>query len=319
LLVLLYFAAGVPAQGEGEPATTPSATQPATTRSAGEAFSHFAANFAMLMADHWRSVAAFAALTVVNAVLWAVGMFLLGIGVGVAGYFLLRRLGLFAAPWSWYRWVRWLWCLLLAVSISIGFAVAGAWLGAGRNVKSYIRDKRMLDRIVVAVAMAAMLDRAGYEARGDETAEQIEKVLTDSEAAGREALADWSRFRREEAEAVTDNFLQRWLVELAIEAATEGFEDSPLRDPKLAWLMYTEGPCAEEYADKYPDANEGLVAASVFFGRIRGAACGLVDRAVYPNVWTAVGLGVGIPLGLAAVFRGILHLTYGRRARRAGT
>jgi len=305
------------AEGGGVAASSP-ATAPADAGAAAATASRLAANFAALMAQNWRPVAGAAVWTVVSAVVWAIVLFVLGIAAAVVGYFLLRRLGLFDAPWSWYRWVRWLWCLLLVVSTSIGWASAGAWWGAGRKVKHYLRDEKVLDRIYVTVAMAAMLDRAGYGATGQETPEQLEKIITDSQAAAREARADWSRFLRETAESATDNFLQRWLLKLAIQQDTDGFEDSILREPKLALLMYTLGPCTEEYADRYPDARGDLMLASTMLGEAGKRACRLVDKVVRPNVLAGIALGPGIPLALAGVFRLILRLAYGRRGGTAG-
>ena len=271
--------------------------------------SRVASNFVALMADTWQEVAVFAGTTIVWGVLWAIGLFLVGIGVGVFVYLMLRRWGAFGAPWSWYRYVRWLWGVVFILSAAVGFAYAGAWLGPGRNVKHYIRDERMIDRVVGNLYFAIILDKADYQATGLESAEQLEKVLTESEALANLAVEDWEAVRDEAVQSAADNFLDRWVLELAADSATEKLtQELGGLDARVIVGILHASPSVEAYLRDHPDAHPLVASVATHFSTIREDACGLVDAVVMPHVWGGIGLGLGGPLVLAGVFAVIRRL-----------
>ena len=305
-----------PAASQPTAASSP-ASAPATTRQApGGDTSRILTNFANMMKGNWKSLAAFAATTVLNAVLWAIGSLLAGILAGLASYFILRRFRLFDATWPWYRFVRWLWPVVFILSAAAGFTYSGAWIGMGRNIKSYIRQKRMLDKIVGHVYFAIVLDEAGYQATGQESAEKLEQVLADSEAIGKLAMADWAIAREKLTAFPARSPLERWLVHLALRNISDDLAEQ-LRglDPRLVMVFFGMHPNIDQYLREHPDANAMIAALSVHLEPVRQKACDMVDSVVRPQA--AVGIAAGLlgPALLLGIFCVVVHLAGGRPGR----
>jgi len=286
------------------------ATMP-TSRPAAANAERIAANFAMLMTDNWEPIVKFVGTTILWMVVWAVGLFVVGIFVGLVMYLILRRLTY--APWRWYRYVRWLWPVGFVLTAALALGYAGLWLGPSRNIKSYIREQHMLDRVVSHVAVAALLDKADYEVSGHETAEDLAKVLSDSRVLQELTGEDFS-VSREELISSGDDFAQRWVLKLATE--TEAFKlVEALRkvDPQTLMTILTEYRDVEAYLAEHPDAGQEVQAVAAGFGVVREQACELVDTVAMPNVWGAVAIGLLAPAGLAIVFGVIVRLVSPRR------
>ncbi len=313
---LLAAEAESPAASQPTTASSP-ASAPATTRQApGGDTSRILTNFANMMKGNWKSLAAFAATTVLNAVLWAIGMLLAGILAGLASYFILRRFRLFDATWPWYRFVRWLWPVVFILGAAAGFTYSGAWIGLGRNIKSYIREKRMLDKIVGQVYFAIVLDKASYQTTGQESAEKLEQVLADSEAIGELAMADWAIAREELTTDAAGSPLERWLVQLALRNISDELaEQFGSMDPRLMMVFIGTHPNIDQYLREHPDANPMIAALSVHFEPVRQKGCDMVDSVVHPHA--AVGIAAGLlgPALLLGIFCVVVHLAGGRPGR----
>gem|GEM_PF-6127291 len=312
-LAVCLSAAGAAASASepaSAPATTRAASQPAWSDHTGRAL----ANFAALMGNSWKQIAFFAATTVLSAVMWALLWVLAGVAAGLVAWMVVRRFRLLDAPWSWYRWVRWLWCAVFVISFAAGAAYAGAWFGVGRNVKHYIRERRMLDKVVSHLVLAAMLDRADYDANGQESAERVQAVLADSDAVSQLAIRDWAAMSEQAARRAGGGFLGPWLVRLAGGDAVDKLARE-LRgmDVRLVVVLFLTHPNIDDYLAKYPNAQPGVIALAGHFRAIRQGACDLVDALVRPHVRAAAALGLGIAFGAVLLFRLVVCLISPRR------
>ncbi len=305
-----------PAASQPTGASSPASALATTRQAPGGDASRILTNFANMMKGNWKSLAAFATTTVLNAVLWAIGLLLVGILAGLASYFILRRFKLFDAAWPWYRFVRWLWPVVFILGAAAGFTYSGAWIGLGRNIKSYIREERMLDRIVAQVYFAIVLDKASYQATGQESAEKLEQVLAGSEAIGKLAMADWAIVREELTAVTARSAFERWLVHLALRNISDDLAErlSGL-DPRLVMVFFGMHPNIDQYLREHPDANPVIAALSVHFEPVRQKACDMVDSVVHPQA--AVGIAAGLlgPALLLGIFRLVVHLAGRRPAR----
>ncbi len=287
-------------------------TAPATAPAEQSDAARIASNFLVLMGDTWGDVALFVGSMVLWAVVWAAGMFFAGIAAGLVVWLLLRRFGLFDARWGWYRWVRWLWPVLFVLSMSIGFCYAGAWMGLGRTLRGYIVDRHMVDKVVGHLWVAIALDSAQYEASGVESVEQLEAVLSDSDAVTNATLADWQAM---EDELLADaNFAERWVYRLTTDSISDRMkEDLAGADPRVVVMFFMDSPNLEQHLAEHPDAHVVVMALSTQMQAAREKVADVVDSFISPNVHTGLWAGLLIPVGLAVLFRVIAGATGGRR------
>ena len=85
---LLAAEAESPAASRPAAESSPASAPPTTRQALGADASRILTNFANMMKGNWKSLALFAGTTVLNAVLWAIGMLLAGILAGLASYFI---------------------------------------------------------------------------------------------------------------------------------------------------------------------------------------------------------------------------------------
>lgn len=286
--------------------------QTATAPAEQADIARIASNFLVLMGNNWTDVATFIGSMVLWAIVWAAMLFLAGLIVGLLVWLLLRRFGLFDARWEWYRWVRWLWPVLFILSTSIGFCYAGAWTGLGRTLREYIVERQMVDKVVGHLWVAIALDSADYKAGGQESVEQLEAVLADSEAVTNATLADWQAM---EDELLADaNFAMRWIYRLTTASISDRMrEELAGADPRLVVMFFMQSPNLEKHLAERPDAQPLVMALSTQMQAARAKVADVVDSFISPNVRTGIWAGLLIPVGLAILFRIIAGATGGRR------
>ncbi|HIG81049.1 MAG TPA: hypothetical protein EYQ62_05275 [Verrucomicrobiales bacterium] len=87
----------------------------------------------------------------------------LGLGLGAAaGVYLWRALrdrGWMDLPWGWYKYVRWLWPVLIVGTLSLGLGSALSVWGSGRTIKQGAREGEVFETAVVNTYSAIMVWR----------------------------------------------------------------------------------------------------------------------------------------------------------------
>lgn len=285
---------------------------PATTSAtSGSSFgADFGSNFLTLCGRHAGDIGWFGASTIINAVLWGSLLLVLGLAVGLAIYFILRGRGLFNAPWTWYRYVRWMWALLFVLCYAFGPAYAGIWLGIERNAKSYIRDKRMLDQVVGNLLIASCMDQAQYRLKGDESAEQLQAVLGDSDTIGKKASEDLGRAIGELSGSDDLSWWQRKMLRtVKQETLTKITRDLNMLDPRTAIILFYGGQQIDQYLAGHPQASPVLASLSLHLAQLRESACEGVNYLTRSHIWTGLGLGALPPVGLLVLFRVVVRTT----------
>ncbi len=187
VLVAATFVCSPCCAEDASPTATETAPAPAEAKSsaaaedADDSTERILNNFLTLLEGSWVDILTFIGGTILGMVLWAVGMAVAGLVLGIILWIILRRKKLFEAPWRWYRYVRWSWAVIFMLVIMIGFSYAGVFIGLERGLKSAIYDDLIVDRIVMHVYQAIVLSEADYKVTGHETAEQLYKVVADTE------------------------------------------------------------------------------------------------------------------------------------------
>jgi hypothetical protein len=293
------------AQAEQEPAPAGQAPGPGI---AGQA-SRVASNFLTLLSRASSGALTFAKDVVLACVLWAIGGFLLGGLVGSLLWYFIRRRGGFDAPWRWYRWVRWMWFVPFVALPMLGVCYGGFFLGGGRCVNYYLREVRVLDRAAAQLLCAVVLDEAGYQVRGDETAEDYAKVLGDGEKLQPLVHTDLENSLGNLREAYASGPLRGWAFDQVAPLVLRELADVlPGVDPRMLVVVFVSHPNLDEYLNENPKATPALATLAVHFKNIREQACGLVNSVVYPNVLLGPGAGFGVPLACWGLFCLVVYL-----------
>lgn len=265
--------------------------------------SRIASNFLTLMGNSWGDAAWFAGRCVMNALLWAGAMLLVGMALGVTVFFVLRKYRLFHAPWGWYRYVRWTWGVLFISSIVVGMAGAGAWLGLERQLKYSILTERVLDRIVGNMILAVFMDSAQYQATGSESSEQLQAILGDSETVAQAATQDMSEALRGVSGRQLSPIQRYALQLLGTGQGQRTLTESLKLNPRMAIALFYGGPNMDRYLKEHPQANPGVMAMSVHFQDLRLGGCRLAESFTRPSLWSWLAAGCGLPFVLLLLFR----------------
>ncbi|MBI5725266.1 MAG: hypothetical protein HZA50_15005 [Planctomycetes bacterium] len=300
-----------PSASQAAPAAASQSGQPATKEA--DHASRIASNFVVLLKNNRFEMVKFVGKIILSAVLWCILMLLAGVAVGLIAFFTLRHFKIFDANWNWYCRMRWLWVVLFLLSTSAGFAYAGVWLGIGRAVNGGIRDGRVLDRMVGQIFVAVAMDQADYQMTDDENAGKLDKVLAESEAAGKISRREWQQIKHDIAEVHSDGFWERMLIRETMERSMYKITEICSADPRLVVAVFMPGSDTNAYLEKHKDAKPAVMAISGCFQNIRDAACDGVDKLVKPNIYIGILVGLGLPLVLAGLFQISVRLTRTRQ------
>jgi len=309
-----FLAAAAFAAGLGDQAVVWSAPDDREQQEIRHGDSHIWENLNALLKDSWKDIAGFVGETVSMALLAGVSLFVAGAILGAVTCVMLYRRSLFDARFDWNRYVQWIWFPLFSLSFALGFSCAGVFLGAGHAVKHSILEERIIDRTIASLYCALALDAADYQLHGQETLEDIEAVLTQSELLADIVATDIGQLTRQiiREDAGQGNLTQQhiWALESVSDSrlgkmVVRDIMQEP--DPRLIVLALYDfgqtGVASRKFQQAHPEANPVVAALTEYFQIIRKELCALVDSFVYTNACLAVLTGIGTPVLLLLIFR----------------
>ncbi len=266
------------------------------------------ANFVTLLDNRWQNMGWFLAKCLFNAVLWGALMMVVGLATGMVAWLLLRRHGLLDAPWKWYRYAIWIWLPLMLLSIAIGLTGAGVFLGLERQLKHAIVQERVLDQIAGDLILAITMDSTDYQLTGNETSEQLQAVLADSETIAAMTVKDIQAAIDEMQEDELNPVLYYVIDLFGREQAQQMIVDTMKVDPRLLILIFHSSNL-DQYLQDNPQAQPAVMALALHFTVLRRAGCDLVEMVTRPLIWAWAGIGLGLPLALLGLLRLSVYLT----------
>ncbi len=118
----------------------------------------------------WGAIKGFGSViskALLHMVLWGIFGFVLGLVGGIFMWRVLRDRGWIDVPWNWYKYVRWMWPVLIVSTLSLGLGSTLSTWGAGRAFKNQTREGEVIEKAVFNTYAMVMIWRLGPEKVGD--------------------------------------------------------------------------------------------------------------------------------------------------------
>ena len=249
----------------------------------------------------WASLKGFGSLitqTIFSFFIWSVFGLVLGAIGGVYLWRWLRDRGWMDVPWGWYKYVRWIWPVLIVGSLSLGMSCSiGTW-GAGRKTKKEMREGKLVEKAVANTYSAIMV----WRLKGDDSngTSLLERDVTGAIAQLKSAVGKAKEVEDDTREKLYDeidekvggSWYQKWFFRKIIEFIWEQQLKDEITGSEAAELvrgtLNTEEKGGEGAAVK-------LVIGKIMTG-VYLAFDESVNSVVYPTILTAIGFGIGVPL-----------------------
>ncbi|MBC8326379.1 MAG: hypothetical protein H8E27_12220 [Verrucomicrobia subdivision 3 bacterium] len=255
----------------------------------------------------WDAVKGFGELAlkaVWHCTLWGGLGFVVGVAAGVFLWRALRDRGWMDIPWGGYKYVRWLWPVLMVGTLSLG---SSSWLGiwgGGRAIKQGARQGEVFEKAVVNTYSAIMVWRLAGLATDANGTSLLERDLgqaitllrkTASQAQSKE------RAVRERALVVVEqktngNFFENWFTEKAIEFIWDEQLKGNLTDTEAAKVI------GSFQADGVSESEAVALAKNKIMGGVHLALDGWVDSMIHPILATIFVIALGLLLGPLGAF-----------------
>lgn len=237
-------------------------------------------------------------------ILWGLLGLVLGAAAGVFLWRALRDRGWMDVPWRGYRYVRWLWPVLLVGTLSLGLGSSlGVW-GSGRAVKQGAREGEVFETAVVntyAAIMVWRLQDAATDTNGTsllerDLAEAISRLRKTTHRAQAVESGARKKVLNEVDEKSSGNAIEKWALRQAVDFIWDEQAKNQLTEHELAeWLGSLKA-----------DGVSSTEAVALAKGKIMGGAYRALDETVnsmvYPTLATIALASLGVLLGPLGIF-----------------
>jgi hypothetical protein len=282
------------------------------------AFNSLAHNFGQLAATCWQDVLIFIGKVVAWGIGGCVALGILGFLFGLILYLILRRYGCFRMPFSWSKYVTWLWVPIFIFAPALGGAYAGFHLGAAHAVNTGFEKHRIIERSLSSLYCAIAFDAIKYNAEGGKSAREIHVALSQSEALGKVVSDDLGHVLRQclDHPSVQSHVTprQRSIVERVSNSrlGKATLDYAGKKDPALVVLAFyvvgANDQRATLFMEENPEATLALAAVTQYIARIRRECCSYVRGYAIIQSALGAGLGLGGPIVLLLLVRLALRL-----------
>jgi len=176
-------------------------------------------------------------------------------------------------------------------------------------VKYYVNEERVLDRIAANLVCAVALEKAEYELKGSETAEDYARVLSDVEGLDSVVESDFQSVVDDLDEHGPSHPLKRWFLDLALtRIVRKAGEWLHGVDVRVLALVFVEHPNLDEYLAEQGQPPAALVLFATQLEALRRETILFVNGTVYLQVALGLLPALGVPLLLMGVFRLVVRL-----------
>ncbi|MBT3200045.1 MAG: hypothetical protein HN350_09010 [Phycisphaerales bacterium] len=315
LVSVVFLAVLLPVMALGQAGSPPNevatTSQPAEARDDPGQADSSTSNLQFLWQQHLVDVVGAVFWVAVTVILWAIGLGVLGLILGIAVFFYLRGRHLFdIAPGVPGRY-RWLWGVLFAVLFAAGGAYGGGYVGLGRGIKNEILTQRAVDGLIVSVIQANVLHAVDLELTGQETPEELQEIIEQSDALADLVMEDFVALIDKVIDEQAKDGIPRWVVDFAREKIRVKFLEKMQDelhgvDPRMLAVVIFQTD-QDEYLRKYPKAKPAAVLLTGFLDSIRQEAAEAVSGFTRPVMWTGFLSGLLIPFAALLVYRKTIY------------
>jgi len=257
----------------------------------------------------WGAIKGFGSViskALLHMLLWGIFGFVLGVVGGVFMWRALRDRGWMDAPWRWYKYVRWMWPVLIVGTLSFGLSSALSTWGAGRAFKKEVREGEVIEKAVFNTYAMVMVWRLGPEKVGDKNGsalleqdlalavsklkETSDKVTGAEDKARKKAL--------EEMDKIGGGYVQKRIYSEILNFVWDQQVKSELTDNEaVEFLSDTLKAEKADGAEAAVKAVRQKIMSGVYLAVDEG-----VNSAVYPIVWTIIPSMVLVLMGPLSSF-----------------
>ena len=219
--------------------------------------------------------------------------FMLGIVGGICMWRALRDRGWMDVPWNWYKYVRWMWPVLIVSTLSLGMGSTLATWGAGRAIKNQARGGEVVENAVFNTYAMVMVWRLGPEKVGDRNGSALLEQDLAMAVSGLKKASDKltgveDKVRKtaveEMEEKVGDGFIQKRIYRWIFNFIWDQQIKSELTDNEtVEFLSDTLEAEKSEGAEAAVRSVRKKIMSGVYF-----AIDEAVNSIVYPIMWTII-------------------------------
>ena len=236
----------------------------------------------------------------------------LGLGLGAAaGVYLWRALrdrGWMDLPWGWYKYVRWLWPVLMVGTLSLGLGSALSVWGSGRTIKQGAREGEVFEKAVVNTYSAIMVWRLKGTGEDTNGTSLLDRDLAQAVSKLRKATGQSKAYERDTRKRVLEevdkrasgSWYQKWFGREVMKFIWDEQLKGKLTDNEAVEFL------GSLQADNASGTEAVALAKNKIMAGIYFALDETVNSIVYPTLvtilFTALTLLLG-PLGLFWLIR----------------
>ena len=231
----------------------------------------------------------------------------LGLGLGAAaGVYLWRALrdrGWMDLPWGWYKYVRWLWPVLMVGTLSLGLGSALSVWGSGRTIKKGAREGEVFEKAVVNTYSAIMVWRLKGTGEDTNGTSLLDRDLAQAVSKLRKATGQAKAYERaleEVDKRASGSWYQKWFGRKVMEFIWDEQLKGKLTDNEAVEFL------GSLQADNASGTEAVALAKNKIMAGIYFALDETVNSIVYPTLvtilFTVLTLLLG-PLGLFWLIR----------------
>ena len=249
----------------------------------------------------WGALKGFGVLvwkSVVSFILWSILGLILGAVGGVFLWRWLRDRGWLDVPWGWYRYVRWIWPVLIVASLSLGMSCSlGTW-GAGRKMKAEMREGKLIETAVMVWRIKGADANATNSLLERDLAEGLAKFKGTPGVAG-----DFEDKTREMILQKIDSesggsWYEKWFYRKMIEAVWDEQIKEGLADQEIVEVVNSVLEAGETRGES---AVVELAKRKIIAG-VHAVLDETINSVVYSTLLYVIPIAIGVPLVLLSIF-----------------
>jgi hypothetical protein len=256
----------------------------------------------------WGALKGFGVLigkSLISFILWSILGLISGAMGGVFLWRWLRDRGWLEVPWGWYRYVRWIWPVLIVASLSLGLSCSlGTW-GAGRKMKAGMREGKLIETAVVNAYSAVMVWRI-QGADDNATSSLLERDLAEGLAKLKDTTGVAGDFEDKTLKLILEKidqesggaWYEKWFYRKMLEVLWDQQIKEGLADQEIVEVVKS----TLEAGKASGESAAVVLAKQKIIAGVHVVLDETVNSVVYSTFLTVIPIAMGVPLLPLSIF-----------------